>query len=226
MYINFGGYSIFSVKYCPNHQFFRSLALSKFMKRGTNNKVAKFGQIRIVSGQWRGRKLPVLNADGLRPTTDRVKETVFNWLSPYLSDRECLDLFAGTGSLGIESLSRYAKHCQFVEKNKHASDLIIKNMQTLKVDEKQYRVFHTDALRFLETCKQTFNLIFIDPPYNQGLAENAITMVERYRCLAPGGLIYIETELGAKVDVPDDWQCIKQSSTKTMVYQLYEKKHD
>lgn len=196
------------------------------MKRGTNNKVAKFGQIRVISGQWRGRKLPVISADGLRPTTDRVKETLFNWLAPYVQGRRCLDLFSGTGSLGIESLSRYAKYCQFVEKNKQAAELINKNLTTLRADSTHFKVNHADALEFLPVCQQHFDLIFLDPPFNQGLAEKSIAMIEHHQCLAPNGLVYLETELGVTVNVPSDWQCIKQNSTKTMTYQLYEKIHE
>lgn len=196
------------------------------MKRGTNNKVAKLGQIRVISGQWRGRKLPVVNADGLRPTTDRTKETLFNWLAPYISGRNCLDLFAGTGSLGIEALSRNARTCQFVEKNKQAAELIRENMTTLKAEQAQYQVLHCDALMFLATCHQPFDLIFLDPPFKQGFIEKVITLIEQHNCLAPDGLIYLETEIGAQVNVPNDWVCIKHSSTKTLTYQLYRRENE
>ena len=89
------------------------------------------GSIRLISGQWKGRKLPVLDAEGLRPTTDRVKETLFNWLAAEIRDAHCLDLFAGSGSLGFEALSRYAAHVTMVEFNRSVAQQLIKNLNTL-----------------------------------------------------------------------------------------------
>ena len=85
------------------------------------------GQVRIIGGQWRSRKLPVNDVEGLRPTTDRVKETVFNWLAPYVSDAQCLDLFAGSGGLSFEALSRYASHAVLLEKDRGAANQLTKN---------------------------------------------------------------------------------------------------
>ena len=90
------------------------------------------GEVRIIAGLWRGRKLPVLNAEGLRPTGDRVKETLFNWLMPYIVDSHCLDCFAGSGSLGFEALSRQAKQVTFLELDKTVANQLKKNLQTLK----------------------------------------------------------------------------------------------
>ncbi len=91
----------------------------------------KSGFVRIISGQWRGRKLPVRDVEGLRPTTDRVKETIFNWLAPHVRGTRCLDLFAGSGGLGLEALSRYAEQVTLIEMDKGAADQIKKNLTTL-----------------------------------------------------------------------------------------------
>ena len=104
--------------------------MSKLKKQ--SNKSAAKGNIRIIAGQHRGRKLPVLMADGLRPTTDRVKETVFNWLMPYIQDATCLDCFAGSGGLGFEALSRGAKSVTFIELNKAAAQQLKENKALLK----------------------------------------------------------------------------------------------
>src|SRR5690606_3480130 len=90
------------------------------------------GQIRIIGGQWRGRKLPVTDSPGLRPTTDRVRETLFNWLAPHMVDARCLDCFAGSGALGLESLSRYAAHATLLEMERAVAQQLQKNLATLK----------------------------------------------------------------------------------------------
>ena len=105
------------------------------------------GQVRIIGGQWRGRKLPVGNVEGLRPTTDRVKETVFNWLAPYIDGARCLDLFAGSGGLAFEALSRYAASARLLEKDRGAARQLQQNLSTLKCDNAD--VVNTDSLRYL-----------------------------------------------------------------------------
>ena len=108
------------------------------------------GEVRIIAGLWRGRKLPVLNAEGLRPTGDRVKETLFNWLMPYIVDSHCLDCFAGSGSLGFEALSRQAKQVTFLELDKTVANQLKKNLQTLKTTAEQAQVINQNSLEFLK----------------------------------------------------------------------------
>ena len=122
------------------------------------------GQIRIIGGQWRGRKLPVLNAEGLRPTTDRNKETLFNWLMPYINDARCLDVFAGSGGLGLEALSRYAAHCDFIELDKQAASQLKSNLTLLKANELASATVHQgDALGILKGISQApYDIIFVD----------------------------------------------------------------
>ena len=111
------------------------------------------GEVRIIAGLWRGRKLPVLNAEGLRPTGDRVKETLFNWLMPYIVDSHCLDCFAGSGSLGFEALSRQAKQVTFLELDKNVANQLKKNLQTLKTTSEQAQVINQNSLEFLKQAQ-------------------------------------------------------------------------
>ena len=113
-------------------------------RHGQETKKRAPGSVRLISGRWKGRKLPVRDVEGLRPTTDRVKETLFNWLATDIRDSRCLDLFAGSGSLGFEALSRYASHVMMVEMDKGAAQQLAKNLQTLQ--SQQARIIQQDAL--------------------------------------------------------------------------------
>jgi 16S rRNA (guanine966-N2)-methyltransferase len=195
------------------------------MRRGVKHSVKASGHIRVISGQWRGRKLPVLNCDGLRPTTDRTKETLFNWLSPYITQTRCLDAFAGSGSLGVEALSRQANYCVFYEKDKSAARQIQENLQTVAADLTSYRVIQGDTLQMLSKLNgdEKFDIIFVDPPFNKGLALKTIERVHDNHWLADDGLIYIEVELGAaNYAVPSSWTMLKESKTKQLCYRLYQ----
>ena len=121
------------------------------------------GQIRIIGGQWRGRKLPVPESAGLRPTTDRVRETLFNWLAADLPQARCLDCFAGSGALGIEALSRYAGHVTLVELEPQVARQLTGNLRTLNSSAGQ--VIQADTLRWLGTPGQPYDIVFIDPPF-------------------------------------------------------------
>lgn len=183
------------------------------------------GQLRVIAGTHRGRKLPVLDVQGLRPTSDRQKETLFNWLMMDVHNATCLDLFAGAGSLGIEALSRSAKQSVFVEKNKAAALNIQENLTLLKYDSTQAPVFHDDAFRVL-TCELSsfvFDIIFIDPPFNASLVQPSIDMINEHLTLAKGAKIYVECEhSAAKFTVPSHWSLIKQSKSQQSCAQLFQ----
>ena len=192
--------------------------MSKLKKQ--SNKNTSKGAIRIIAGQHRGRKLPVLMADGLRPTTDRVKETVFNWLMPYIQDTICLDCFAGAGSLGFEACSRGAKSVTLIELNKAAAQQLSENKALLKADN--IAIHNTDALAFLKQNQQEFSLVFIDPPFRQGLAEQAATLLSK-QGLSENALIYVEMEAGNNQQVmPSHWQLLKEKVAGQVVYRLYQ----
>lgn len=185
------------------------------------NKKPATGSIRIIAGKHRGRKLPVLSAEGLRPTTDRVKETVFNWLMPYLYDANCLDCFAGAGSLGFEALSRGAAHVNLIELNKAAAKQLLANKALLKADN--IDVNNVDVLRFLNTQKQQhFDLVFIDPPFRQNLVSQTCELLEQ-GWLAKQALIYVETETDGDQPIPNNWQLLKEKVAGQVAYRLYQR---
>tara|TARA_R110001592_G_scaffold353643_1_gene652681 strand:+ start:70 stop:666 length:597 start_codon:yes stop_codon:yes gene_type:complete len=192
--------------------------MSKVKKQSDKN--APKGQIRIIAGQFRGRKLPVLMADGLRPTTDRVKETVFNWLMPYIQDANCLDCFAGSGGLGFEAISRGASAVTLVELNKLAAQQLKANKTLLKADEIQ--VIQQNALDFLQNNQQRFSLVFIDPPFRKGLAQQTAQLLNE-KSLTDDALIYVEMETDNNTQImPSHWQLLKEKIAGQVVYRLYQ----
>lgn len=196
--------------------------MSKVKKQ--SDKSASKGQIRIIAGQFRGRKLPVLMADGLRPTTDRVKETVFNWLMPYIQDANCLDCFAGSGGLGFEAISRGASAVTLVELNKLAAQQLKDNKALLKADNIQ--VIQQNALDFLHNNQQSYSLVFIDPPFRKGLAQQTAQLLSE-KGLTDDALIYVEMETDHNTQImPSHWQLLKEKVAGQVVYRLYQNSAD
>lgn len=187
------------------------------------------GKIRIIAGKYKGRKLPVLMAEGLRPTTDRVKETVFNWLMPYINQANCLDCFAGSGGLGFEALSRGADQVTLVELNRSAAKQLLANKELLKADN--LAVVHSDALSFLKedflksdstaNAPRLFDLVFLDPPFRQQLVEQAAQLLN-HSSLADQALIYVEMEAESTQAIPKNWQLLKEKVAGQVIYQLYQ----
>jgi len=178
------------------------------------------GSIRIIAGKHRGRKLPVLMADGLRPTTDRVKETVFNWLMPYIQDAKCLDCFAGSGSLGFEAISRGAKEVILLELNKQAAKQLEQNKLLLKTDK--VIVKQTNTLDYLQQSISPFDLIFLDPPFHKQLAEQCATLLNN-GWLAANALIYVEMEANNNSQqLPANWSLLKEKIAGQVSYRLYQ----
>ncbi len=194
------------------------------MKRGVKKQTGGSGTIRIIAGQWRGRKLPVLDVQGLRPTTDRNKETLFNWLMHGVQNSVCLDVFAGSGGLGFEALSRYANQAHFVEKDKGAFQQLLHNRGLLKLDDSQAIIHHGEMQKVLPTLSCQFNLVFVDPPFGYGLVDTTIATLEQHQLIAPDGYIYIECETtAANYSVPPSWRCIKDKSSSAVCARLYQK---
>jgi len=188
-------------------------------QRKQPNKNTSKGSIRIIAGKYRGRKLPVLMAEGLRPTTDRVKETVFNWLMPYLPESLCLDCFAGSGGLGFEALSRGAEQVEFVELNKAAAQQLQENQQLLNATNMS--VVQHDALTFIKKNTTKFNIIFLDPPFRKGLIEQIAILLEE-NSLAENALIYVEMESeDNNQQLPNNWHLIKEKIAGQVAYRLY-----
>lgn len=180
------------------------------------------GQIRIIGGQWRGRKLPVLNSEGLRPTTDRIKETLFNWLMFDINQSCCLDLFAGSGSLGFEALSRGAKHVVMVEKDKQVAQQLSQNLARLA--HASATVINTDALRYLASTVTAFDLVLLDPPFHRELLPQVCQQLEEQGWLSNEAKIYIEHEQSAEqLHLPANWQLLKNKQAGQVTYQLYQR---
>lgn len=193
-------------------------------KNSRQNTASRSGHIRIISGKWRGRKLPVHDVEGLRPTTDRVKETVFNWLMNDVLQRNVLDCYAGSGGLGFETLSRGAFHTVFVEKSAKAAEQLKKNCAMLNVENA--KILHLDTLRWLaqSTPQQPFSLVFIDPPFRKGLAQKTIDLLEDNEWLSDNALIYVETETELEnISIPTNWTLLKEKIAGQVCYQLFER---
>ena len=179
------------------------------------------GTFRLISGQWRVRKLPVHDVEGLRPTTDRVKETLFNWLATDVRHSRCLDVFAGSGSLGFEALSRYASYVMMIEQEPKAARQLQQNLQTLQCTQAQ--VVCRDALQVLQQpCTEPFELVFLDPPFRKELLSQVIPLLEQQGWLADSALIYLERENeGTPPVIPANWQLLKDKQAGQVCYQLY-----
>lgn len=149
--------------------------------------------MRIISGMRRGMKLKAPEGLDTRPTTDRVKESVFNIIQFQLPAQCVLDLFAGSGALGLEALSRGSDSCVFVESGRQAAALIKENIQNTRFQDRAH-LLNSDAISFLEHTAEVFDLIFLDPPYNKGLLAPVLDIVRRRALLSPDGIIVVETE--------------------------------
>jgi len=169
------------------------------------------GKVRIIGGKWRGRKLKVLNHDTLRPTPDRIRETLFNWLAQTIVGSQCLDLFAGSGALGIEAVSRGAQSALLVEKDYK----IVQNLkqQVALLNSDKFRIIQSDALYFLKQPAIQFDLVFLDPPFKQNLLLPSCECLENQEWLAPHTQIYVESERHFDATtLPKNWQIIRQQT--------------
>ena len=172
-------------------------------------------QLRIIGGTWRGRKLTFTDRTGLRPTGDRVRETLFNWLAPYLPGSRCLDLFAGSGALGMEALSRGAQYCDFVDSDSQAVASIQANLDTFAsaYPEECAQVTLNNALNFLTENRTDWHIVFIDPPFCQGLAEPALTHLIHHTCLSRDSWVYFETRQSQPEPIPEDLYTVYREKT-------------
>jgi len=186
----------------------------------TGNKKAPAGRLRIVAGNWRSRLLEIADVPGLRPTSERVRETLFNWLAPRIEGARCLDLFAGTGALGLEALSRGATSVVFVESSRIAVKILEKNTRTL--DASGAAIRHGDALEYLKTAESaSFDVIFLDPPFSAGLLDETCASIESSGVLAAGGLVYLEQDkTHPRPVMPANWITMKDKAAGQVRYSL------
>jgi 16S rRNA (guanine966-N2)-methyltransferase len=173
-----------------NHRSGRDNAVQKTRGRAGTTPRAGRNEVRIVGGRWRGRKIRFPTVEGLRPSPDRVRETLFNWLAPVIRDTRCLDLFAGSGALGFEALSRGAASVVLVERDRAAANHLRQLAAALGAENAQ--VAEGDALAWLDRASGSFDVVFLDPPFGSGLLQEALWRLERTGHLAPGAFIYLE----------------------------------
>ena len=174
--------------------------------------------LRIIAGTWRGRKLVFPSTPGLRPTPDRVRETLFNWLDPVIRGRRCLDLFAGSGALGIEAASRGAAEVVLVDNNPHVVAALREQLQVL--DAAQVQVVAADIQDYLSGVPRTFDVVFLDPPFREGRLADCIQLLEARGWLATEAWVYLEAEHGLSLDLPDNWVIHRSKQAGQVDYYL------
>lgn len=177
---------------------------------------AKSNQVRIGGGTWRSRVLRFPDAPGLRPTPDRVRQTLFNWLGQDMHGLRCLDLFAGTGVMGFEALSRGARSVVMVEKSAVACRALLENRRLLQAGAAE--IVNADALQFLAGCAEPFDMVFLDPPYNQGWLPGLLSQIRPL--LAAHARVYAEAEFPLRDEA--GWQVVKQGKAGNVYYHLLE----
>ena len=177
------------------------------------------GRIRVIGGNLRNSRLNVPDLPGLRPTAERVRETLFNWLVPVIDGARCLDLCAGTGALGIEALSRSAASVQFVERDAHAAQALRDNLARLKASAGQ--VAALDASVFLQGTPQAHDLVFLDPPFALDLWSALAQRLERGGWLAAQAWIYVESPRAAAPVLPPNWQLYREGQAGEVRFALY-----
>ncbi|MEQ8515187.1 MAG: 16S rRNA (guanine(966)-N(2))-methyltransferase RsmD [Chromatocurvus sp.] len=177
--------------------------------------------VRIIGGCWRGRRVPVVDARGLRPTADRIRETLFNWLQADIKGARCLDLFAGSGALGIEALSRGAAHCTFVDSNGDVLRGISASLATLEGDDRA-ACHPQPAATFVAGCQAAFDIVFLDPPFADGMLPAICQQLQDSPALGEHSLVYIESaQPPAASELPARWQPLRQKRAGAVHYALY-----
>lgn len=188
-------------------------------RRPTASKAAQ--RIRIVAGSLRGSKIDVIDVPGLRPTPDRVRETLFNWLAPVIAGMRCLDLYAGTGALGIEALSRGAASCTFVECDPRAAAALVACLSRLKVESAS--ILQRDALAWLGDAREQFDLVFVDPPFASDAWATISEKLETGGVLADSAWIYLESPATQTPAVPSSWRLHREGRSGDVRHALYQR---
>ena len=173
--------------------------------------------VRIIGGSMRGRKISFTSGEGLRPTLDRVRETLFNWLAADIHGANCLDLYAGSGAIGFEAISRGANSMVMVDASSQVTDNLKKNLNTLSVDN--IKVVNQKAAQFLAVNRQQFDLVFLDPPFGKDLLQDSLTQLIPH--LAKHALIYVEQEnTNNRLQFGSEWKVLKSKQTSRFCYEL------
>jgi len=178
--------------------------------------------VRMNAGVWRSRQLKFPDVAGLRPTPERVRQTVFNWLGQDLTGKRCLDLFAGTGVMGFEALSRGAKNAVLIEFAKPAFNALLENKKLLTAENAE--ILLQDAIQFLTHTQEKFDVVFCDPPYNQAWLAKILPLLKSH--LHAESLVYVEAEFALDSEVnktpkfAEEWQILKQKKAGNVFYHL------
>ncbi len=179
----------------------------------------KRGRVRIIAGKWRSRFIPVPDEVELRPTTDRIRETLFNWIAPRLEGARCLDVCSGSGVLAFEALSRGAAHVTAIDYDQKVVQHLQKQAAVFETTE--IEIVYDDVLRWLShPASQTFDIIFIDPPFAGDLWEPICQLLSERGWLSPDALIYVEAPIEKSLVIPESWQALKQKQTSHVKYEL------
>ena len=184
------------------------------------SKSSKNNRVRIIGGDWRGRLLQVADVPGLRPSGDRSRETLFNWLQPWVPAADCADLFAGTGALGLEAASRGAASVLMIEKEPKAQAVLrqsIEQLQATQVD------FHAGgAMRMIEEMEpDSFDLVFVDPPFDSNLGGLVLERLDNKACVRRGGFVYVESPASLNIPVPEGWSVWRDQQIGEVRMQLF-----
>jgi 16S rRNA (guanine966-N2)-methyltransferase len=192
------------------------------MAKGSN-------QLRIIGGEWRGRKLRFPDAPNLRPTPDRVRETIFNWLAPMIHGARCLDLFAGSGALGLEALSRGAAFTTFVDSHRKVTQALQGHLELLNANDKA-EVLQMDGVKFLShddfinTEARIYDLVFLDPPYHLDFMQKVVPLLEANGWLADNAMLYLEIEKRQSLpELPENWKQLKEKTAGEVNYFLFQR---
>lgn len=177
------------------------------------------GKLRIVAGALRGSRIEVMDWPDLRPTSDRIRETLFNWLAPMIEGARCLDLFAGTGALGIEALSRGAASCVFVERERALAAHLKDTLDRLKLDAAQ--LVQEDASQWLMRSSQPFDLVFLDPPFAADLWSSTAVALQERGWLAAGAWIYVENPRDQAPKLPGSWRLHREGQAGNVQFAVY-----
>ncbi|KTD14470.1 16S rRNA (guanine(966)-N(2))-methyltransferase RsmD [Legionella israelensis] len=178
--------------------------------------------VRIIGGQFRGKKLVFPDIEGLRPTPDRVRETVFNWLMQRIKNAHCLDAFAGSGALGLEAYSRGAAKVTLIEQSTTAYQYLHKTL--MEFNSSRLKLLRMDTRHFLRNTKEQFDIVFLDPPFESQLLEECLDILSTTSVLSSHGLVYIESSRILNLD-EDKWQGLRAKRAGQVFYGLYEKVH-
>ena len=178
------------------------------------------GKLRIIGGKWRGKKIAFTSSSGLRPTMGRIRETLFNWLSDYIKDTYCLDLFAGSGALGFEALSRGCAHVTFIDRSNDVIKALKQGAAFLNAAHAEFVCrefpFSTSPLK-----NSPFDIVFLDPPFYKGLINRAALWLEEVNILAPEAYIYFEVEKNISLILPNNWEFYREKRTANLFYGLF-----